>query len=39
MNGRTLSAMKKAGIKVDIKRNDAVVVPRFDGIFTQDYID
>ena len=38
MNGRTLSAMKKAGIKVDIKRSDAVVVPRFDGIFTQDYI-
>ena len=39
MNGRTLSAMKKAGIKVDVKRDDTVVVPRFDGIFTQDYID
>ena len=38
MNGRTISGMKKAGIKVDIKRSDTVVVPRFDGIFTKDYI-
>ena len=38
MNGRTISGMKKAGIKVDIKRSDTVVVPRYDGIFTRDYI-
>lgn len=38
MNGRTISGMKKAGIKVDIKRSDTVVVPRFDGIFTTDYL-
>ena len=38
MNGRTLSQMKKDGIKVEIKRSDSVVVSRFDGIFTRDYI-
>jgi len=38
MNGRTLSQMKKDGVKVDIKRSDSVVIPRFDGIFTSDYI-
>lgn len=38
MNGRTLSQMKKSGIKVDIKRSDSVIIPRFDGIFTRDYI-
>jgi len=38
MNGRTLNQMKKDGIKVDVKRSDTVVVPRFDGIFTSDYI-
>jgi len=38
MNGRTLSQMKKDGIKVEVKRSDSVVVPRFDGIFTRDYI-
>ena len=38
MNGRTLSEMKKAGIKVKIERSDSVVVPRFDGIFTHDYM-
>ena len=38
MNGRTLSGMKKAGIKVKVERSDNVVVPRFDGIFTTDYI-
>lgn len=38
MNGRTLSQMKKDGIKVEIKRFDSVVVPRFDGIFSRDYI-
>lgn len=38
MNGRTLSQMKKDGIKVEIKRSDTVVVSRFDGIFTRDYI-
>ena len=30
--------MKKDGIKVEVKRSDTVVVPRFDGIFTRDYI-
>ena len=38
MNGRTLSQMKKDGIKVEVKRLDSVVVSRFDGIFTRDYI-
>lgn len=38
MNGRTLSKMKKDGIVVDVKRSDSVVVARFDGIFTRDYI-
>ena len=38
MNGRTLGEMKKAGIKVKIEKSDSVVVPRFDGIFTHDYI-
>ena len=38
MNGRTLSQMKKDGIKVEVKRSDSVVVSRFDGIFTRDYI-
>ena len=38
MNGRTLSQMKKDGIGVEVKRSDTVVVPRFDGIFTTDYI-
>lgn len=38
MNGRTLSQMKKAGVKIEIKRSDSVIVPRFDGIFTKDYI-
>lgn len=38
MNGRTLSQMKKDGIVVDIKRSDSVVVSRYDGIFTRDYI-
>lgn len=38
MNGRTLSQMKKDGIKVEVKRSDTVVVPRYDGIFTRDYI-
>ena len=38
MNGRTLNQMKKDGIKVEVKRSDSVVVSRFDGIFTRDYI-
>ncbi|MBR2289966.1 MAG: DUF881 domain-containing protein [Clostridia bacterium] len=38
MNGRTLSQMKKQGVKVEIKRSDSVVVARYDGIFTRDYI-
>ena len=38
MNGRTISQMKKDGVKVEVKRSDTVVVPRFDGIFTRDYI-
>ena len=38
MNGRTLSQMKKAGIQVKVEKSDTVVVPRFDGIFTKDYI-
>ena len=38
MNGRTLNKMEKDGIIVDVKRSDSVVVPRFDGIFTRDYI-
>lgn len=38
MNGRTLSQMKKDGVKVEVKRSDTVVVSRFDGIFTRDYI-
>ena len=29
---------KKDGITVDVKRSDSVVVPRFDGIFTREYI-
>ncbi len=38
MNGRTLSEMKKDGIIVKVEASDSVVVPRFDGIFTKDYI-
>ena len=38
MNGRTFSLMKKAGIQVKVEKSDTVVVPRFDGIFTKDYI-
>lgn len=38
MNGRTLSQMKKDGIVIDVKKSDTVVVSRFDGIFTRDYI-
>lgn len=38
MNGRTLSKMKKDGIVVEVKRSDSVVVSRFDGIFTRDYM-
>lgn len=38
MNGRTLSQMKKAGVKVEVKRLDSVVIPRFEGIFSRDYI-
>ena len=38
MNGRTLSKMKKDGIVVEVSRSDSVVVPRYDGIFSNDYI-
>lgn len=38
MNGRTLNKMKKDGIIVEIKKTDYVVIPRYDGIFTRDYI-
>lgn len=38
MNGRTLSEMKKDGIIVKVEASDSVVVSRFDGIFTKDYI-
>ena len=38
MNGRTISLMKKAGISVKITRSDTVVIPKYDGIFTANYI-